>query len=217
MPLYLFIVAVLMTAWSGQICARTPSFDCEHTASSVEQLICRDQALIALDHQLSQTFQQALAKASPNMQRRLRAEQRGWLKGRNECWKTNHTTTWLTAHWTVSSVRDCVDAQYRLRHSELQAVWRLSPYVQKAYTCGQQPANELLVTLFNTNPVTLRVERGDSSLTLWQVGALDKKLFEGQNVSLEDLGQALIVQRLHVEDGHTETLRCHLVSQPRPD
>ena len=64
-----------------------PSFDCAAAASDAEKLVCSDPALAALDRRLAEVF--ARSKAAPGAdQSRLAADQRGWVKGRDDCWKS---------------------------------------------------------------------------------------------------------------------------------
>jgi hypothetical protein len=139
--------------------------------------------------------------------KRLRAEQRGWVKGRDDCWKATQKT-WITASWTVDSVKACVDAQYRLRTSELQAVWRLLPARTVLYACQDTPANEVVATFFETDPRTLRLERGDTTTTLWRVPASGEGAFEGRNVSAVERGPGLEVSWLDTNSGKTDVLQC---------
>ncbi|HSD18289.1 MAG TPA: MliC family protein [Thermomonas sp.] len=67
--------------------AATPSFDCSKSPGEFEQMVCKDPALAALDRQLADTFAQALAKAADKAT--LRASERGWIKGRDDCWKAD--------------------------------------------------------------------------------------------------------------------------------
>lgn len=64
-----------------------PSFDCTAASGRFEQMVCSDTALAALDSQLADTFAQALAKADDKAT--LQAGERGWIKGRDDCWKTD--------------------------------------------------------------------------------------------------------------------------------
>ncbi|MFN7727210.1 MAG: lysozyme inhibitor LprI family protein [Rubrivivax sp.] len=203
------------TPWGA--CAATAertTFDCSQAQGEVEQLVCSDARLSALDQQLAAAYQSALKNASGSMAGQLRTEQRGWVKGRNDCWKARAGTTWITATWTVDSVRGCVEAQYRLRTAELQAVWRLRPPKTVAYTCELQPANEVVLSFFDTDPATLRLERGDRSATLWRVGepeparAAGTSLYEGRNVSAELAPPALRLTTLNTTTGQTEALQC---------
>lgn len=200
---------LLLALPSAALAAEGPAFNCAKAGGEVEKLICTDPALAALDRQLDQVYKAASAKAQGQPATLLRAEQRGWVKGRNECWKAKGQETWITATWTVKSVPACTEAQYRLRISELQAVWRLLPPRTVAYTCGRSPANELIGHFFATEPTTLRVERGDRTVTLWQVGPVADGRYEGQNVALVHQGNAVKVSWLDTNTGKTDELACN--------
>ena len=139
----------------------------------------------------------------------LRAEQRGWVKGRDECWKAERVPTFLTASWTASTVRECVEANYRIRTSELQAVWQLAPAKPPvSYACQNNPANEIVATFYDTDPATARVERGDRSVTVWQVASASGARYEGQNVMLWSKGTEATVTWLNTDTGVNEELQC---------
>jgi uncharacterized protein YecT (DUF1311 family) len=201
-------LAVSAAALPVAALAATPTFDCKKAGGEVEKLICSDDALAAQDVALAKAYQAAMAKATGKLATSLKAEQRGWVKGRNDCWKANGQETWITATWTVKTVKDCVDAQHRLRTSELQAVWQLLPPRTVRFACQNNPANEVVASFFDTNPPTIRMERGDRTHTLWQVGAPANGLYEGQNVSLVRQGDGLKVNRLNTDTGKTEELDC---------
>ena len=188
--------------------AKEPAFDCAKAQGEVERLICGNEALAALDRKLDDIYRSAAVKARGKLATQLRAEQRGWVKGRNECWKADGQRTWITASWTVDTVAGCVEAQYRLRISELQAVWRILPPLTMVATCQNQPANELVINQFDTDPATLRLERGDRTVTLWQVGQPERALFEGQNVSLVRKDRAVAVNWLDTSTGMADELHC---------
>ena len=188
--------------------AQTPAFDCAKAQGAVERLICTDPSLATLDRKLDEVYRAAAAKASGQLVSQLRAEQRGWVKGRNDCWKANGTQTWMTATWTVDTVKDCIAAQYRLRTSELQSVWRLVPPKTVFYTCGSNPANEVVAHFFATDPATIRLERGDRTVTMWRVGTAGDGTYEGQNVSLVHKGNEVQVNWLHTATGTSEELLC---------
>lgn len=205
-------LAVVMSMFVGlaPIAAQGPAFDCAKAQGEVEQLICKDADLTALDRKLDAVFKAASAKAEAGMRNTLRAEQRGWIKGRNECWKAQPATpTWLTASWTVSSVRDCVVANYRIRTSELQAVWGLVPAKGPvSFACQNNPANEVVASFFDTDPPTARLERGDRTVTAYQVASASGAKYEGQNVTFWNKGQEASVSWLNVATGQTEDLQC---------
>lgn len=188
--------------------AEGPTFNCAKAQGEVEKLICSDPSLAALDRKLDEAYRSASAKAKGKLATQLREEQRGWVKGRNDCWKANGQKTWITATWTVDSVKGCVDAQYRLRTSELQAVWRLLPPKTVSYACNNSPANEVVANFFETDPPTIRLERGDRTKTLWRVGAAAAGAYEGQNVGLVQQGTEAKLSWLDTNTGKTETLPC---------
>jgi uncharacterized protein len=187
--------------------AEGPTFHCAKAQGEVEKLICSDASLAALDRKLDEVYKAASAKAKGKVATQLREEQRGWVKGRNDCWKAKEQT-WITATWTVDTVKGCVDAQYRLRTSELQAVWQLVPPETVFYVCQNNPANEVVASFFETDPPTIRLERGDRTKTLWRVGAASAGKYEGQNVSLVHAGSELQVSWLDTNTGKTEELQC---------
>lgn len=87
--------------------AAKPSFDCAKAGGKVEKLICSDAELAELDRSLSDLYAVLLKHTPAGDQKRLKAEQRGWVKGRNDCWKSDDT-------------RGCVESEYRSRINELK-------------------------------------------------------------------------------------------------
>lgn len=187
--------------------AQGPSFDCAKAKGQVEQQICADPGLSALDRQLAAVYKAAAAKATGKLGAALRTEQRAWVKGRNDCWKATQQT-WITATWTVDTVPACIDAQSRLRIAELQAVWRLLPPRTVEYSCQNNPSNTVVASFFASNPASIRLERGDTTKTLWQVGPVAAGSYEGQNVSLADQGSTVKVSWLNTHTGQTDNLDC---------
>ena len=69
----------------GAALAANPAFDCGQAApGSIEEMICKDDGLAALDRRLAAVYRSALRKAANERPPVLRVEQRGWTKGRNE-------------------------------------------------------------------------------------------------------------------------------------
>jgi uncharacterized protein len=120
-----------------------PSFDCEKKlASSVEQRICKDEKLSALDRQLADAYAAAQYQAPAADRQTLTATQRGWIKGRNDCWK-------------ATDVPACVTTAYHTRIAELQALYRLVEPVGRArYLCPGTPPRELTADFYATDPPT---------------------------------------------------------------
>ena len=89
--------------------AEGPSFDCAKSDSDATDAICASPALSALDREMSRLY--GLAVTGPNMtedrKAELKAYQRGWIGGRDECWKAN-------------DLDSCVRDNYGMRIHELR-------------------------------------------------------------------------------------------------
>ncbi|EFE09969.1 lysozyme inhibitor LprI family protein [Citrobacter youngae] len=86
-----------------------PSFSCSAVEKgSIEEVICQSPSLSAMDVTLNGAYKQALVKSKNNPT--LKAEQRGWVKGRNECWKEQDKPA-------------CIARNYNERMTELQNKW----------------------------------------------------------------------------------------------
>lgn len=191
--------------------AKGPTFDCAKAQGEVEKLVCKDAKLGELDRKLDTVYKAATAKAKGAPAKTLVAEQRGWVKGRNDCWKAQAASPeFITASWQAASARDCADAQYRLRITELQAVWGLVPAKgPTSYVCQNNPANEVVATFYQSELPSARLERGDQSVTVYQVpvASLNGK-YEGRNVSLTPKGSEIVVWWLNTNTGEEENLSC---------
>ena len=92
--------------------ANHPSFDCGKVKrDSAEGIICRSDRLMDLDRELADLYKKAIAAASDIQL--LKAEQRGWIKGRNDCWK-------------AGDEKACMVDAYQSRIKELKEKYQLS-------------------------------------------------------------------------------------------
>ncbi len=162
--------------------AEGPSYACDKVSpGSIEEMVCRDAELSALDRKLAGVYAAAAKKATNEHPPVLKAEQRGWINRRDECRKSDDT-------------RSCVEQEYQHRIVELQARYRLVPGIGPVfYACDGNPANEVVVTFFQTDPPTLIAERGDSvSLMLIQPSGSGAR-YQGRNETFwEHHGEALV-------------------------
>lgn len=158
-----FIIALALGA--GPVLAQDgPSFDCAQAEGSAEDLVCEDAALAALDRRVAARYAGALAAArgldagAADAENTLRATQRGWIGGRDECWKSD-------------DLRACVEWQYQRREAELVATWMLQePTGTTVWACDGNPGNEVVTMYFDTELPSLRFERGDGV----DVGTLER-------------------------------------------
>jgi len=146
---------------------------------SIAAQVCADPDLRQLDQHLAEVYAAARRKAVNERPPVLKAEQRGWIKGRDDCWKAG-------AAGTLGCVRD----SYILRIVELQARYRLVPVLAvQRYGCDPaNPADELVVTYFATEPPTLIAERGDQISLMVRQPGVDGARYLGRNESLWEQG-----------------------------
>lgn len=108
--LFLALGFVVAAALAGPVLAATPSFDCAKAETSAEEAVCADAGLAALDREVARLYR--LALNGPHMTaegaRQLKAMQRGWIKGRDECWKSD------------AGLKACVAAEYVWRIHDLR-------------------------------------------------------------------------------------------------
>ncbi|MEJ2541235.1 MAG: MliC family protein [Gemmatimonadota bacterium] len=139
----------------GMAAQTAPAFDCSAADGAVQALICSDPELAGLDRELQRTFDEAVAvlegygaaRADTELPE-FRTEQRGWISGRDECWK-------------AEDVRSCTEEAYRRRIAEIQAAYRLvEPTATVHWSCQGNPANEFVTTFFATDPPAAVIERG---------------------------------------------------------
>ena len=139
----------------GTAAASAPSFDCKTAASDAEALVCGDAGLAAIDRRLADRFNAAIdeargldANADATIEI-LRAEQHGWRKSRDDCWK-------------ASDPRGCVTDAYLRREAELVGSWFLEePIMEMAYYCGGNYADEVVAMVFDTELPAARIEYGE--------------------------------------------------------
>ena len=113
---YILYSLVLLTASS--VHANQPSFDCSKVEKeSCEAIICASDKLMGLDRELSHVYKQALVKAPKEDM--LKAYQRGWIKGRNECWKVKDAEIYM-AELYQQRIQELKE-KYQLKDDKKQA------------------------------------------------------------------------------------------------
>ena len=179
----LFGTVLGLMSFLGQAADTGPAFSCARVSpGSIEARVCERPRLAALDRQLDEAYRAALKKATDEAPPRLKVEQRGWIKGRNDCWKSDAVDT-------------CIEQSYVLRIAELQARYRLVRGTGPVfYTCDGPPASEVVDTFFQTVPPSLIDERADSSSFMVLQPSASGARYQGGNESLwEHQGAARIV------------------------
>jgi len=189
-----FLPGLILLALPTLCAAQGPGFDCRKASSSAQKRVCQTPALAALDRKLASSYRAALAKVGKTLRPTLKAEQRGWIKGRDDCWK-------------AGDQHDCIRQSYLLRIAELQARYQLLPaQASVRYQCGTNAANDMQVRFYATEPATLIAERGDRSELMYQQPAASGARYAGRNSWLwEHHGEATVVWEWQ---GKEET--CHV-------
>ncbi|MEZ8094146.1 META domain-containing protein [Photobacterium swingsii] len=109
------------------------SFDCTKASGEVETLICQDQVLAKLDLQMDVLYKAVLPTIPSGEQANFKTSQRGWIKGRNACWKS-------------VDVYHCTKNSYALQSSTLAEEGRLFVNDKPTYyqcSGGLHPAVEV--------------------------------------------------------------------------
>ena len=155
----LFALLVPPSLSSGRaLAAEGPAFDCSKASHEIEVLICQDDELAARDRKLADVYEQALAVLkgvadATDATAELKAYQRGWVGGRNDCWKADDK-------------RQCTLDSYDRRIAGLQARYFLVEAQDPVFFACDDSA-EIVATFVPTEPPTARLERGDSMEVAW--------------------------------------------------
>lgn len=166
------LLTVLGPLFTVSALAQVPIIDCKKTSGEIEKQICADNELGALDRTLAVVYAAALHKAKNEHPPLLKAGQRGWIKGRNDCWK-------------AAKPQQCASQAYRLRIAELQARYRLIPVSASAtFICEGDARNQVVANFFQTDPPSLIAERGDSVSLMFQQPSASGTRYQGRNESI---------------------------------
>lgn len=147
-------LAAAPAAW-----AAGPSFSCAKPAAQAERLVCEDAELAQLDREVARLY--GLASTGPQARRHpeLKAMQRGWLKGRDDCWKRDDP-------------RRCVRDEYALRIAELRALPDARREDRRGLAVGPVPLRcptvdgEVTVTFVNSDPGAAVLKTAQGSVVL---------------------------------------------------
>ena len=159
--------------------AQGPSFKCSDTmSSSVEDIICKTAELAALDRTLATAYNAALKKAGADS-KPLKAEQRGWIKGRDECWKADDKQT-------------CISSSYRQRIIEVQSTYGLVASTGPVrFDCGSN--GTVSATFFQTEPPSLAATYKSQRSLMIAAPSASGSRYQGQNESFwEHQGEARV-------------------------
>lgn len=168
-------------AWAdaGQ---KGPTFDCAKASGQVETLICKDEELAALDRRMAQIYAAAMKAWPASVATEQRAVQRGWIKGRNDCWKS-------------ADVRSCVVYEYRRRIAELQiASGQLRVPTATEYACTGGENKPFTATFYQqTDPQSAVITYGDDQTIAFAAESASGARYTAENMEFwEHQGEAKV-------------------------
>ena len=175
-------------AWPSIGCAVEPSFDCSKADHDVEELICRDNKLAALDNLLAGVYQAALHNFPDHELKTLKAIQRGWIKGRNDCWK-------------AEDLYSCVKHAYETRITELQIQGGLITVPEPVkYQCDSGDHDYLTAVFYTQTAMPAVVLTGNTDGDFWQetafpVPAGSGAKYRGNNLLFWAKGSEALIER----------------------
>ncbi len=162
---------------AAPVAVATPSFDCAKADGDAQKLVCSTPELAAMDRELMRLYDLALTGPNINGQRKqqLQATQRGWIKGRDDCWKADDKPA-------------CVRDQYAMRIHELRQGYADArgddaKGVSKGPLALACKGQDFLVsvTFVNTDPGAVWLSWRDQEVGLAHVVSASGALYEGQN------------------------------------
>ena len=119
----LFALAAAALAGAPLGAQAAPSFDCKRASTIVEKEICGVPELGDLDRDVAAAFTQAIAALSSADADALRADQRAWLKDRDNCGDLIHGDPPIMADVYV-----CLKDQMSARVTRLKAILARKQY-----------------------------------------------------------------------------------------
>lgn len=156
--------------------------NCAKAKPGLEQLLCKDEALMALDKRMAEVLSAAEPIAAKERPPMLKAEQRGWTKGRDDCLK-------------AADPKACLTPSYKRRIAELQANYRLlPPTVTANYQCGSKPEDMVKTLSFDTDPPSMWAEFDENTSVLFRADSALGRAYVSDQVNFLDVdGTAKVV------------------------
>ena len=180
----LIIIGLLGFVSTSQ--AAEPSYDCRKASGSIEELICQNDELAALDHKLAKYFKLATESYPAEELKTLKAGQRGWIKGRNDCWKSDDKS-------------GCVRKEYQYRITDLQITTGSAGITHSAvFICNPEKHDSITAVFYNETELPAAVltrlsDDVDEQKLLFLTRSGSGAKYLGQNVEFWTKGSEAIV------------------------
>jgi uncharacterized protein len=159
-----------------------PSIDCSRAASVVEQTVCANEGLTALDGKLVDVYATASKAAGADQKNRLAADQQRWLNERAACGKSSDQPA-------------CIKERYLQRIADLQAQFKLVPsHGPFRFVCNGDSSTVLVAQYFDTDPASARFTYDGRAVTAFIQPSGSGARYGGPSVSYwEHQGEASVV------------------------
>ena len=181
-PIYVICSTVSALLLSSTTHAGEPAFDCDKADGQVQQLVCTDDGLASLDRQLADVYRTALENLPAAEVPTAKVTQRGWIKGRDDCWKADDT-------------KQCVTEAYQMRIVQLQIIsGQLSAPTAVSLDCGDNEQAPFFAAFYNdTTPPAAVITRGQDQVIAFVARSGSGARYTAQGVEFwEHQGQASI-------------------------
>ncbi len=161
--------------------AESPSFDCAAAEGEIEELICYDTTLAGLDRDLADVYRRAIESLPPDDAKQQKSIQRGWIKGRNECWK-------------AADPAACTTYMYQARIVELQIIsGQLAVPEPVGYDCEDHQGPFFVVFYSDTNPPAVVLTRASDQVVAFRASSASGARYVAANVEFwEHHGEATV-------------------------
>jgi len=176
------LIAVLCLVSPTLHAQTSPTFDCAKATGEVEKLICADDELAALDRKMAEVYAKAIESWPNEEVTKQRAMQRGWISGRNDCWKSD-------------DVKACAVLEYRTRIAELQiqsGQLMVPPPVD--FDCEGGEDKRFVVTFYKeTDPPSAVITYGDDQVIAFAAPAASGAKYTADDTEFwEHQGEATV-------------------------
>ncbi|HSE43265.1 MAG TPA: MliC family protein [Acidobacteriota bacterium] len=182
LPLFVLAIFIFSTMLNADDANSKPSFDCSKATGQIEQLICKDETLAKLDRKMAQVFEDAMKKWPADEANKQKIIQRGWIKGRNDCWKAD-------------DLRACVQNEYNTRIVVIQIQsGQLMVPTPIGYECEGNESKQFTVVFYNdTDPKSAVLTFGDDQVIAFSTPAASGAKYSAQNMEFwEHHGEATV-------------------------
>lgn len=178
LPLCLLVVFTPGTI----VLAAAPSFDCAKASGAAEELVCSDEGLAELDRKLAEVYATAMTNFEPDEATLQKGIERGWIKGRDDCWKSE-------------DLRDCIEASYQTRIVELQVhSGQLEAPEARGYRCEGNEETPFFANFYDeTEPPSAVITFGDDQVIAFRTSGGGPATYTADNMSFtEEAGVAVV-------------------------